>query len=156
MGVSMTVRQYLADNHIKFDTLTHPETPSMSRTAQACHVSGDCVAKAVVVKNEDSFVLAVIPASRHLRLAKLRERLRRPCGLATEAEITTLFPDCEVGAVPAVGDAYGLETLVDESLDDQSDIYFEGGDHRTLVHITSAQFRTLFDGVQHGRFSVHD
>lgn len=153
MTVAPTLQQYLADNGVEFDTLTHPETPSASRTAQASHVPGDRLAKGVVLKRGDAFLLAVIPASRHLLLEEVRKHLQSPASLATEAEIKPLFSDCAVGAVPALGGAYGLSMLVDESLEGQPDVYVEGGDHRTLVHISGEAFRRLVEGAPHGRFS---
>jgi Ala-tRNA(Pro) deacylase len=69
--------------------------------------------------------------------------LDRPVSMATEEEIATLFPDCEIGAIPPVGAAYGLETVVDDSFDRVSDIYFEAGDHRSLVHISDKEFHNL-------------
>ena len=56
--------------------------------------------------------------------------------------------------MPPVGTAYGLRAVVDEILDGQDDIYFEGGDHRTLVHVTGAQFQRLMEKVPHERFSA--
>ena len=36
------------------------------------------------------------------------------------------------------------------------DIYLEGGDHMTLVHVSRTQFARLMSEAQHGRFSAHD
>jgi prolyl-tRNA editing enzyme YbaK/EbsC (Cys-tRNA(Pro) deacylase) len=58
--------------------------------------------------------------------------------LATEAKLKYLLKDCEPGAVPPLGAAYGLETVWDDSLLEQSDTYFEAGDHETLVHMKRA------------------
>ena len=63
---------------------------------------------------------------------------------AKEYELTVLFPDCAVGAVPALGNAYKLQTIVDESMKARSDdIYFEAGDHEELIRVSSDQFRRL-------------
>jgi len=66
-----------------------------------------------------------------------------------------LFRDCVLGAVPPVGPCYGLDVIVDDSIQEQPDVYLEGGDHVTLVHMSSAQFARLTAGAPHGRFSVH-
>lgn len=156
MTMATTVQRYLANNGIQYDTLSHDETMTASEAAGSCHVPGDCVAKAVVLKSDGGYVLAVIPASHHLRMGALRESLDELVGLATEAEIGPLFPDCEEGAVPALGAAYGLPMMVDDSLADRADIYFEGGDHRTMIHLSGDQFRRLTKDAPHGRFSAHD
>ena len=60
-----------------------------------------------------------------------------------------------LGAVPPTGPAYDLETLVDEELDKQPEVYFESGDHRTLVHVTGDGFQRLMSEAQHTLFSHH-
>ena len=73
-----------------------------------------------------------------------------PVGLATEDEVTSLFPDCERGAVPPLGAAYALECIVDENLEGEGDVYLEGGDHRTLIHVTGQQFHDMMRDSPHG------
>jgi Ala-tRNA(Pro) deacylase len=127
-----------------------------SRTAEACHVSGDCLAKAVVLRRNGSYMLAVLPASHHLRLSDLRARLGDDIDMANEHEVNRLFADCAHGAVPAVGACYGLNVIIDDSIDKQSDIYIEAGDHQTLLHLDHAQFSQVNANALHGRFSAHD
>ena len=63
---------------------------------------------------------------------------------------------CALGAVPPVGECYDLDVIVDDSIEEQPDVYLEGGDHTTLVHLDHAQFARLMAEARHGRFSVHD
>ncbi len=156
MGMAITLQQYMDLHEVDYDVLMHKPTMTSSHTAQSSHISGDCLAKGVVLKHEDGYILAVLPASHHLHLGTLQRMLDRPVGLATEAEITRLFDDCAEGAIPCVGAAYGLKTMIDESLDGQTDLYFEGGDHESLVHVTDDQFRILMADAESGRFSDHD
>jgi Ala-tRNA(Pro) deacylase len=76
-------------------------------------------------------------------------------GLATESELVGLFKDCEIGAIPPIGPAYGIETVVDDSLLQENDVYFEAGDHEELIHVSGKQFRDLVAGARYGRFSHH-
>ena len=154
MGIALTVQHYLDDHDIAYDVTMHKKTSSSASTADACRVSGDCLAKGVVVKREKGYLLVIVPASRQVELEELGRWLKQPVELATEDEIGTLFPDCDKGAVPPVGAAYGLRAVVDKTLDVQDDIYFEGGDHRTLVHVTGAPFQRLMEKVPHERFSA--
>jgi Ala-tRNA(Pro) deacylase len=117
--------------------------------------SGDRVAKAVVLRDEYGYVLAILPASHHIRLDDLRMQLGLDVDLAAEYEIEELFDDCVPGAIPPVGECYGLETVVDDSIERQPEVYLEGGDHATLVHMTHAQFASLTATARHGSFSVH-
>ena len=152
MAIAITLQQYLSDQGVAYDCLEHRRTGCSTRSAEASQVPGDCLAKAVVLKRREGYILAIVPASRQVRLDEVGAWLRQPIGLAAEDEIASLFPDCEPGAVPPVAAAYGLRSLVDESLETPRDIYFEGGDHRTLVHLTGEQFHKLMQKVPHGRF----
>ena len=75
--------------------------------------------------------------------------------LANEYEIEELFDDCVQGAIPPAGECYGLDTVVDDSIEDQPEVYLEGGDHETLVHMSHAQFALLTATARHGSFSIH-
>ena len=105
MAVAITVQQYLEDRGVDYEVLTHAHTTSSSRTAQQSHVPGDRVAKAVVLKSDADFLVAVLPASHHLDLGQVGGWLGRRVGLATEHEASGLFPDCALGALPPVAAA---------------------------------------------------
>jgi Ala-tRNA(Pro) deacylase len=117
------------------------------------HIPGNQVAKSVVVHHELGYVLAVVPSTHRVELGTLQDLLDKRLGLATEAEVTTLFNDCEAGAIPPVGAAYGVPVILDQSLGDVSDLYFEGGDHKSLVHVSSDAFRLLTKDARRARFS---
>jgi Ala-tRNA(Pro) deacylase len=153
MGVAMTLQRYLDDHDVSYDVVTHKETGSSSMSAQSSHIPGNSLAKGVVLKSDGTYILAVLPATCHVELERLQGLVDGPVKLATESEASLLFPDCQEGAVPALGVAYGLPAVVDEQLDGCDDIYFEGGDHRSLVHISGDQFGRLMGDVPHGRFS---
>jgi Ala-tRNA(Pro) deacylase len=107
-----------------------------------------------VLKGGEGFMLAILPASRHIRFDELRKLLGRDVDMATEEQIEPLFLDCEPGAVPALGAAYGLKAIVDDSLTSQPDIYLEAGDHASLVHLSGAAFRDLLADARHERFTA--
>jgi len=155
MSIAPTLQRYL-DSNVCYDVITHDPTMSATRTAQACHVSGERLAKAIVLRHNGGYVLAVLPASRHIRLPDLKLQVGDDVELADEQEIKRLFPDCALGAVPAVGECYDLDVIVDDSIEEQPEVYLEGGDHSTLIHVGHAQFALLMAGARHGRFSVHD
>jgi Ala-tRNA(Pro) deacylase len=156
MTIAARVQHYLDDCGVDYEILEHARTMTSMRTAEAGHISGERLAKAVVLKSDGGYTMAVLPASCHLRLGEVQDYLDRPVGLATEAEVGQLFADCDFGAIPAVGGAYGLEMIVDDSLAEQPDVYFEGGDHLSLIHVNAAAFQRLTADARHGRFSRHD
>lgn len=157
MALANTVKKYLEANGVAFDLVGHAKTGSSHETARAAHVPDDHIAKGVILKDEaGTYLMAVIPGSNWVRVHVLRDELDRALELAPEAEVDAVFTDCEPGAIPAVGPAYGIETIMDEALTTLSKVYFEAGDHQNLVCITGADFRKLLSGVRHRFFSHMD
>jgi Ala-tRNA(Pro) deacylase len=156
MSIAPTLRRYLAAENIQYAEIPHDLTMSSARTAQACHISGDRLAKAVVLRHDGGYMVAVVPASHHLDLPELKQRLGEDLVMANESEINRLFADCAHGAVPALGRCYGLDLVVDDSIRVQPEIYIEAGDHETLLQLTHAQFARLTANAPHWRFSMHD
>jgi len=153
MTISPRLKTYLDRGGVKYDVLAHPHTATSSQSAHAAHIPSASMAKSVVVHHEMGYVIAVVPSTHRVELATLQDVLDRRLGLATEAEIAKLFDDCDVGAIPPIGAAYGLPVVVDESIAGASDVYFEGGDHETLVHVSGDAFRALTGNAQRSRFS---
>lgn len=153
MGIAMKLSDYLKASAVPFEVLKHTHSGNSMQTALASNVPAGCLAKAVVLEDKTHTVMAVLPASKRLELRELRASDGPDLRLATEAELKGLFIDCEPGAVPPLGAVYGIETIWDDSLMEQSEIYFEAGDHETLVHMKSRDFIGLMKGARHMPFS---
>ncbi|MBI3774108.1 MAG: YbaK/EbsC family protein [Gammaproteobacteria bacterium] len=154
MSISITLRNYLAQQGVHYEVIRHARSGCSMESAQAAHVPGDALAKGVMLEDELGYVMAVVPSTHHVELGTLRNRLRRKnLSLANEEELAVLFIDCEIGAVPPLGEAYGLGMIVDDTLRTNPDIYFEAGNHRDLVHIEGDEFQRLIDKAEHGYFS---
>lgn len=156
MAIAKTVTDYLKQQRIDYDIVVHPLSEASSmETAEAAHVSGERVAKAVVLKDSRGHLLAVLPATHTLDLEAVRRITGRHLDLAPEGDLARLFPDCAVGAVPAIGPAYGMDTVVDNALLAQPELYFEAGDHRELIQVGESQFEQLMGVSTRGLFSRH-
>ena len=155
MTIAASVQHYLGYEGVRYDVITHERTPDSNRSAQAAHIPGDKLAKCVMLTDGEGFLMAVLPATHKVDLGAVRRQLNRKLGLATDRELADLFQDCEPGALPPLGRAYGIETIVDESLIDSPDIYFEAGDHVALVHVTGKDFLRLMANAARGEISHH-
>ena len=156
MAVAATVQRFLEQLSVEYDLISHPHTGSSHGTAEAAHVSEDHIAKAVIVKDMAGYAMVVVPASNWVDVEHLRKELNRDLHLATEEELAKLFSDCEAGAIPPLGPAYGVETFLDQAMTSLANVYFEAGDHEQLVHMAGDDFRTLLGGVRHGYYSHDD
>jgi len=153
MSVSITLEDCLRNKGSHYQLLHHRHTHTSSGTAEAAHIPGDRLAKTVVLEDEHGYVAAVLPSTYHLHLSELWDQTGRHLVLASEDELREMFTDCDVGALHPVCTAYGVKTFLDESLAQQPEIYFETGDHETLIQMQTAQFLDLMDQAERGRFA---
>lgn len=110
-------------------------------------------AKARLLKDAHGFVLTVTPVGRDLDIGLLRRELHRELIPAEEEDLDELFCDCEAGSVPPIGPWYRVPTIVDSSLREQNDIFFDAGTARSLVQVTEKSFEKLLSGAEYFAFS---
>jgi len=156
MAIAETIKNYLAERAVDYTLPSHPHSSSSHETAEASHVREDHIAKGVMVKDSSGYAMLVVPAINYVEMKHVRKELGRQLELVEEDELSKLFPDCEPGAVPPLGPAYGIETFLDEALTTLANVYLEAGDHEHLVHISGNDFKTLLSGVRHGHYSHND
>ena len=102
------------------------------------------MAKVVIMKVDKRFVMTVLPASWNVDLYRLRTVFAtQSVRLATEDEITGLFPDCELGAMPPFGNLYKLPVYVDQSLTEDEEIVFQAGTHLDAIRMRYWDFAAL-------------
>lgn len=158
MSIAKQLQAYLKDHEIKYHLINHPHTGSSMESAEEARIPGDALAKGVLIATaDDGYRLVVVPSDYHIDLESLHKLLKQDVEMASENELGQCFPDCEVGAVPPLGDAYGIKTLWDpeSSLGRQEKVYFEAGDHEHLVQISGRRFHELMAGAERGEFSHH-
>lgn len=155
MSIARTLSDYLSRSHIDYNLRHHQYACSSMRTAEMAHVPGGALAKAVVLREGSRYLMAVLPADTHVEIAALRRALHREVHLAAQSELQTLFPDCDPGAIPPVGEAYGLPMIWDasSSLGETDTVYFEAGDHENVVQVSGEQFHQLMASAERSHFS---
>lgn len=144
MSMSLRLQAYLDREWVHYDVLPHPEAFRAAEIAHTLHTPEKEMAKVVIVKVQERFVMTVLPASWNVNLPRLRTVLATPqVRLATEEEIKDLFPDCELGAMPPFGNLYGLPVYVDQSLTEDEEIVFQAGTHSDAIRMRYWDFAGL-------------
>ena len=154
MAIATTLKSYLDERGVEYDTVEHTHTDTAMDSAKSAHVPPYQMAKAVVLEDEDGYIVSVLPSNNRLNLAWVSEELNRDLRLATEPELEKLFKDCEAGAIPALSDAYGLKVIWDDQLKHASDVYIEAGDHEHLIHLRGEDFKQLMESLPHSIISA--
>jgi Ala-tRNA(Pro) deacylase len=147
----MYVLDFLRSRGVWFESLLHRPASSSTKRAGCVHVPGRRVAKAVLIKTGDSFVLAVLPSTSRIDLLQLSEVVGEPVSqvrLGTQDELFELFPDCEPGVVPPFGRLYGLKTVVDSGLAHSSEIIFGANTRHEGLRMLFRDFQALEEPVR--------
>jgi Ala-tRNA(Pro) deacylase len=144
MPILTKLREFLDQNHVDYTHTEHPLAYTAREVASAERVPAREVAKVVVFLSEQGYGTAVLPADSVVDLEQLRQdlglaRLR----LATEAELSELFPGCELGAMPPFANLYGLPVYVDNRMAAEDTITFNAGTHRDVIHMHFRDFERL-------------
>lgn len=153
MSLSPAVQKYLNEKHVPYEVLGHPRSSTSLQAAHSAHVTPAQLAKAVVVRCHDDVIMCVLPASHQLMLNWVDRDYKGHYQLVNETDLGEMFPDCETGAIPPLGQAYGMKVVWDNSLRHVDDIYLEAGDHRHLIHIGPNDFMSLMAQADHATIS---
>jgi Ala-tRNA(Pro) deacylase len=148
MSIAQRVKDYLDEQGVPFTYCTHRLVYTAQEVAEAQHVPGREVAKVVVLKADDRFIMVVLPAVNKLDLEALRNELPfHRIKMAREDEFASLFPDSHVGAMPPFGNLYGLPVYVDCGLSDDEEIVFNAGSHFETIRMRYSDFERLVKPV---------
>jgi len=136
--------QYLNSNKVEFHVIEHDPAFSAHDVAASTHVPEYQMAKAVVVKIDEHYWMAVLRADQRVN----QHLIRRVFGakhvhLAHEEDLGLLFPDCQIGAMPPFGNLYGLPVLIEEGLAEDDEIVFNACTHTTSIRMRFKDFRRL-------------
>jgi Ala-tRNA(Pro) deacylase len=142
------LEQYLREQLIEFQMQHHPLAYTAQKVAQSEHVPGRELAKTVIVVTDDRTVMVVVPANQNVEATRLATAFGASWArLAEEKEFESLFPDCEVGAMPPFGNLYGMDVYVDETLTRDEQIVFRAGTHTDTLRIKYTDFARLVKPV---------
>ncbi len=138
------LKEFLDSHHVRYESISHIQTFTAQRTAQCTHIKGREMAKTVIVKIDGLMCMVVVPADHRVNI----EQLKRATGadtveLATEHEFVTMFPECEVGAMPPFGNLYGMDVFVDRELAEDDEIAFNAGSHTEVLKMHYRDFANL-------------
>jgi len=109
------------------------------------------VAKTVLVNARGAYLLAILPATSRVDLARLGQALGLDPGevkLADAAEIERIFHDCEPGTIPPFGRLYKLRTVADVSLQGAGVLVFRTNTRHLGIRMQFQDFERLEEPFQ--------
>ena len=154
MPVTASVQEFLRRANVAYSVLPHAPAYSAQDEAAVTHTPGRDWAKAVVCFADGEPIQAVVPADRMVDLERLATLIGADVlRLASEDELTWLYPECERGAMPPLGPLYKQRIFVDQALAAEPLIAFEAGTHGDAIAMRYADFAAITKPIV-GRFSM--
>ncbi|MCM8778607.1 MAG: YbaK/EbsC family protein [Candidatus Omnitrophica bacterium] len=155
MAIPRKIISYLKKNKINYEILKHEVAYTAQEIAAVQHISGDRVAKTVLIKTDRNFIFAVLPATYLIDFSKLKKIARlKKAVLAKEDEMLKLFPDIEPGAIPPLSPLFNLPIYVDKKLSENTEIVFNAGTHTEMLKMRYKDFEKINKPFI-GSFSKH-
>jgi len=138
------LKEFLDSHGVKYVSIVHSPAYTAQEVAASAHIPGREMVKTVMIKIEGEMAMAVLPCNRKVVMQDLRELTGcDDVKLAGEGEFQSLFPDCEVGAMPPFGNLYGMEVYAAPSLEADEQIAFNAGSHTEVIKMAYADFARL-------------
>jgi Ala-tRNA(Pro) deacylase len=136
--------QWLRTHGVDYEIHEHAPSVTALETAHSEGIDVRRFAKCVgVVTAEGRHALLVVDAAERVDLGKACEVLdTEHVRLLSEAELAELAPDCEIGAIPPIGELWGLPVYADSTLRSVDMVSFHAGSHRFTVHVERSPWVT--------------
>jgi Ala-tRNA(Pro) deacylase len=141
---SEKLKAFLDSHNVKYVSIAHSLAFTGLEIAKSAHVPTKILAKTVILKIDGEPSMMVLPAAYKIDMENLSQALQGSViELATEQEFFTLFPDCEVGAMPPFGNLYDMKVYVAERLTENEDIVFNAGSHSEVIQMSYKDYESL-------------
>lgn len=150
MSIAASVKYFLSRLGVDYQVLIHPRVGTPLQTALAARIKPEQLAYAVLLKDKNKYLIAVLPSSNILDLNVLNFHLNKKYIPATLSEEKRIFKDCTLGMVPPVAEAYGIDAIIDKALDDEPSLYLPTGNNSTLICVSNDDFHSIQVNAMHG------
>lgn len=150
MPISKKIIKYLEDKKYKFNIISHKTTFTAWDTAQTEKVDPKTVVKALVMRADKDYVLALIPGNKNLdkqKLLKVINAQRKKQGLKNSRKIDFAKEVWmkknllgKVGATPPFSELLKMEIFVDSLLLKNKKIYVGSGEYTQSFLINVSEY----------------
>jgi len=152
--VAVKLGQFLSRQNIFVHEIHHERVNSLTSAVNLARVPAEVTLKSELLIDVKGAVMAVLPFPASLDIDAVNHLMGRNFQPLTLAQSDRLYTDCEPGAHPPVGAAYGIPVIVDESLLEQNLFYIQSGCNTTLLQMDGRAFRSSIAGAVKGRIAT--
>ncbi len=148
MAKMQDLLRYLDSNKVEYRVMEHSLAYSAHEVAVSTLVPERELAKAILVSVDGRFWMTVLRTDHRVNTQMIKRAFgAKQVHLAHEEDLKSLFPDCQIGAMPPLGNLYGLPVMVDESLAEDEEIVFNACTHTRVIRMKFKDFKGLVKPV---------
>ncbi len=162
MAIAKKITSYLEKNHYKFQSVDHKKTYTAWDVAQTGKIKPEEVVKALAVKVDKEYVIALVPANRKLDKKKFLKFLKtlwkkegkkgpQKVDFAKEAWMKKNLPG-KVGAIPPFPGLLKLEVYADNLLAKKKTLYLGSGEYQISLKLSVKEYFQI-EKINKGSFS---
>lgn len=141
---STAVREFLLQCGIHAESISHQPALTLEQVAQQLFVPVYQFARATLLRDEQGYLMAVVPVGKSIDFVALKEMLSRDLELAWPEEYAEVFgDDLHTGSIPALAPMYGIATIIDTNFAESDKMYIADGSGRGLLQIATTDFLQL-------------
>jgi Ala-tRNA(Pro) deacylase len=142
------LKKFLDESGVHYESVTHSPAYTAQEIAKRAHIKGDQLAKTVIIDIDGVMAMVVLPASWRIRWDRFMNAMGTDfIALADEEEFIDRFPDCELGAMPALGKLFDMNVYMHEVLRDYDEIAFSAGSHNEIIKMRVKDYIRLAEPV---------
>lgn len=142
------IKEFLTQQKVHYLSIDHPPAYATREISHLSNISERAFAKSVIIQAGNKNIMVVLPASERIEFETLKKILHeKNVTLLPEDAFLTLFPDCEIGAMPPFGNLYNIKVYVEKSLSKNKEIAFNAGNHNELIKMRYQDFEKLVSPI---------
>ncbi|MGI9534668.1 MAG: aminoacyl-tRNA deacylase [Thermodesulfobacteriota bacterium] len=144
MKLSKKLKDYLNKNNINYTNYYHNPIFETKELVKNLDLPEKDFTKTNIFQTEDGFVMTVIPIGQKVDLGLFKNASSKTkVKLANLDQINTIFPDCEQGTIPPLGNLFDLPVYVSPALNKCHEIIFHAGTHTETIKMKYEDFQKL-------------
>lgn len=154
MPIAVKLNHYLSRQNIHVHEISHEHADTLACAVNKATIAAADTLTSKLLIDVNGVVMAVFPFLADLDLDAVNRMLGRQLQPLTVEQANRLFTDCEKGAHPPVGAAYGMTVVADESLFQKDTLYLQSGCSSTLLQMDSKAFKLSMAGASKGPITI--
>ncbi len=146
------ITKFLDQAKVKYGVIEHKVVYTAHDAAQTTKKKLSDIAKVVLVKADNDYVLIVLPAGKYVDFNGIKKALKaKKIGMASEKDIVRHLKT-KIGLLHPFGSEYNLKTLLDRTLAKSKKMIASAGAYTHSVEIKLKDFEKLTNPIK-GTFS---